>query len=428
MAAISAGRAARDAGRPLSIVAFDGAAKLGAKILVAGGGRCNVTHYAVDESAYAGSTRPAIRKVLGRFGVDRTIEFFRDLGVELKREDTGKLFPTTDNARTVLNALLQASADAGVSIRNPARVTSIEIAPGGFRISVAPSTDDAAVPPQTLHVTRLVLAAGGRALPRSGSDGAAYAFAKSLGHSLTHRIFPALVPLTLPREHFLCTLSGVSADATLEVRSGTGKRLASFTNSTLCTHFGLSGPAVLDISRYYLDAKVADPGASLIVNWVPGLDSAQLDDRLQTLARQGSTTTIATLLADHLPERLARALCDAANANPAWPAHRLTREQRQSLVRAATELPLPITGDRGFTHAEVTAGGVPLGELHLNTMESRVRPGLFICGEILDVDGRIGGFNFQWAWASGFVAGSAAAHAALAAGPAEPKRLKSPTA
>jgi predicted Rossmann fold flavoprotein len=248
MAAICAGRTARASSiRPVPrIVAYDGARRIGAKILVAGGGRCNVTHHEVSESAYAGSSREMIRRVLRRFDVPRTIEFFRELGVELKREDTGKLFPTTDEAMTVLQAILDAAAAAGAQLKHPWRVESIR-REGDFFI--VESAADAAAGATAVYARRVILATGGRALPKTGSDGQGYSLARSLGHSLTPRIFPALVPLTLPRDHVLCTLSGLSATATLELRSGTGRRLASFTNSTLCTHFGLSGPGVLDISR-----------------------------------------------------------------------------------------------------------------------------------------------------------------------------------
>jgi predicted Rossmann fold flavoprotein len=218
---------------------------------------------------------------------------------------------------------------------------------------------------------------------------------------MTPRVFPALVPLTLPRDHFICDLSGVTVPATLEVRASSGKKLASFTDSTLCTHFGLSGPSVLDISRYYTAAKFDDPGAALFINWLPDKTPEQVDADLLALGRVSPLR----YLHPFMPERLARALCQQAGVEPTLPADQLTREQRKSLVRTITGLPLPVTGDRGFTYAEVTAGGVPLSEIHLDTMESRVCPGLYLCGEICDVDGRIGGYNFQWAWSSGYVAG-----------------------
>ena len=383
MAAIWARRRAPDR----RVVLLDGARTLGAKILVSGGGRCNVTHHAVDETAFAGSTRPAIRKVLRRFDVAATVAFFRELGVELKREETGKLFPLTDRARTVLDALLAAAREAGVEIRHPWRVGAI--APG-FVLTAAGGA--------TLAAARVVLATGGRSLPKTGSDGGGYALARALGHTVTPRVFPGLVPLTLPRDHFLCALSGLSAPATLEVRSSSGRRAASFTGPVLCTHFGLSGPAVLDVSRYLLDARFDDPGARLVASFLPGVPTESVDEALRG-------TPAARFLAERMPERLARVLCETAGVDWSTPAHRLTRAARHAVARAATELSLPVTGDRGFNYAEVTAGGVPLAELDLDTMESRQCPGLSLCGEICDVDGRIGGFNFQWAWASGYVAG-----------------------
>lgn len=390
MCAIWAGRTRPGA----SVVALDGARTLGAKILVAGGGRCNVTHYAVDETAFAGSSRNAIRKVLLRFDVAQTLEFFRGLGVELKREDTGKLFPTTDSARTVLDALLRAARDAAVEVRHPWRVERVRREGDAFCVESADG--------RAIAARRVVLATGGRSLPKSGSDGHGYDIARSLGHTTTERIFPALVPLVVAEGHFVRGLSGVAVSTTLEVRSGTGRRLASFTNSTLCTHFGLSGPGPLDISRHLLDARAADPAARLVVNWLPGESAESIDRALQALGG----ATAGRWLRERLPDRLARALCEHAGVDAGAPASNLTRERRRGLAATVAEMVAPVTGDRGFTHAEVTAGGVPLSEVRLDTMESRVCPGLHLVGEILDVDGRIGGFNFQWAWASGFVAGT----------------------
>jgi hypothetical protein len=375
-----------------SIIILDSAKKLGAKILVSGGGRCNVTHHQVDAAAFAGSSRPAINKVLRRFDVSQTLAFFRELGVELKREETGKLFPMTDSARTILHALLAAVQKANVIIQHPRRVAAVEKVKGGFHVRGEWGE---------LEARHVVLATGGKSLPKTGSDGHGYAIAQSLGHRLTPRVFPALVPLILPAGHFIRELSGLSAIATLEVRSRYGKKLFSFTNSTLCTHFGLSGPAVLDISRYYLDAKFNDPETALLINWCPEKTTEQFDAELQSLPR----ISILKHLRLFLPERLARALCQQAGIEPNTSGNELTRTRRLILARLVTQMPLPITGDRGYDFAEVTAGGVPLSELHLSTMESRVCPGLFLCGEICDVDGRIGGFNFQWAWASGYVTG-----------------------
>jgi predicted Rossmann fold flavoprotein len=386
MTAIHAARAgARD------VLLLDGARKLGAKILIAGGGRCNVTHDTVDETAFAGSSRNAIRKVLRRYDVDATTAFFQELGVVLKREETGKLFPVTDSARTVLNALLNEARGRGVEIAFPRRVKRIERNGDGFRVS---GTWGAVTAP------RVVLATGGRSIPKSGSDGFGYQLARALGHSLTAIVTPGLVPLRLADGHFLRELSGVTVDTTLELRSDTGKRLVSFTDSTLFTHFGLSGPSVLDISRYFLQGGNA---ALLFLNLLPGMSPADLESVL----RSSGGKSVATVLQQHLPERLARALCDRAHVDPTVQAGQLRRDPRRTLAATVCELKLPVTGSRGYNFAEVTAGGVPLSEIRLETMESRVCPGLHLVGEICDVDGRIGGYNFQWAWSSGFVAGTA---------------------
>lgn len=389
MAAIWAGRS----GTPPLVL--DGARTLGAKILVAGGGRCNVTHDEVTERDYAGSTPPAIRRVLRAFNVPRTIEFFRDLGVELKREPTGKLFPVTDSARTVLDALLRAAHDAGAAIRHPRRVEAVTPTLAGYRLE----GDWGA-----LEARRVILAGGGMSLPKSGSDGSALGIARSLGHSVTPRLLPALVGLTLEDGCFVRGLSGLSSDATLEVRTARGRRVTSMTGPLLCTHFGVSGPVAMDISRHWQTAALEDPGAALVVSWLPGDTPETLDAALRDL---GGNTPL-RYLSWRLPGRLARALCEEAGVDPQVTGHELSREARRALVRVVLEAPLPVTGTRGWNHAEATAGGVPLAEVRLDSMESRIHRGLYLCGELLDVDGRIGGYNFQWAWSSGYVAGTGA--------------------
>ena len=394
-AATWAGRRARESGRQLAIVAVDGARKLGAKILVAGGGRCNVTHWQVSEADYAGSTPPAIRKVLKRFTVDDTVQFFRESGVEMKREETGKLFPVSDSARTVLDALVREARVAGAALMHPARVTGVEREAEGFRVAI----DTGAI-----HARRVILCTGGKSLPKSGSDGGGFALATSLGHSLTAPIVPALVPLVLPQGHWIADLSGLTLPAEIILSADSGKRIVAFTGSTLCTHFGLSGPSVLDISRHWLVARESDQTVRLSLNWLPGNTS----DAVERLFLEPRGRGALAILRDQLPDRLARKLCELSSTPPQGD---IPRDARKKLVQLVTSTPLEVVGDRGFTIAEATAGGVPLSEVRLETMESRICPGLHFAGEVLDVDGRIGGFNFQWAWASGFVAGSAAAAA-----------------
>lgn len=412
-AAIWAGRSAPGA----RVVALDGAKRLGAKILVAGGGRCNVTHFAVSERDFNGSTPASIRRVLARFGVEPTIDFFRALGVELKREHTGKLFPTTDDAHTVLNALLTEARRVGVELRYPARVRAVRAlgalpvdgldamnalsaeADHGQRASGAPRfciDFDGGV----LLARCVIMATGGRALPKSGSDGFGFELARELGHSITPLITPSLVPLLLAEGHWIRSIQGVASVAEVVVRDA-GRVIGRFQGSVLCTHFGLSGPAILDASRHLLHAS----DGSLSVRWLPDVP----DERLDTWLLEGAGSSILAHLRRRLPERLARTVLEVCKIDPSASPRQVPRERRLRLASELGPAVLPITGTRGDTYAEATAGGVPLREVRLETLESRVQPGLYFCGELLDVDGRIGGFNFQWAWASGFVAGSAAA-------------------
>lgn len=443
-AALWAGREARAHHAALRIVAFDGAAKLGAKILVAGGGRCNVTHDVIDPAAYFGSSANAIRKVLRRFDSEQTIRFFLELGVPLKREETGKLFPVSDDGHDVLGALLRAAQEADVQLLHPRRVTAIarETSTFGGHFIV----HHADHPP--VSARRVILATGGKSLPKTGSDGLGHELARSLGHTIASPVLPALVPLTLDRAFFLTQLSGITIPATLELRAASGKKLISFTNSTLFTHFGLSGPGPLDISRHLLVQSAPLGGPSrpespgLYLNILPGQTIETVDTALIELAQKPGKLSLLHLQS-HLPpahmdaqrelrlvglleadqpfrpappERLLRAVCEHVKLDASMPAGALSRDARRAVAGALTQLRLPVTGDRGYNYAEVTAGGVPLAELHLESMESRIAPGLHFCGELCDVDARIGGYNFQWAWASGFVAGLAAARALMAPG------------
>jgi predicted Rossmann fold flavoprotein len=418
MAAIAAGRGAPHA----RVVVLDGADRIGAKILIAGGGRCNVTHREVTALDFHGSSRNAIAKILRSLPIPETIAFFRDIGVELKEEDTGKLFPTTDRAKTVLDALLEACSDAGADVRTHARVIAVEPRGEGFVLGLGSGKEIAA--------RRVVVATGGRSVPKTGSDGAGYELVRRFGHSIVPT-FPALVPLMLPAGHWLTELRGASCNAEVRVRSESGRAYAAVTGSILMTHFGLSGPAILDVSRHLAAAREHDASAGIEVSFFPAPpEGATPPESSRAVARIGGATfdqvlgwirdqatenphaTIKNVFHGAVPEKVGEALIRyGAGLDPGEPFGRLRREAQRSLARTATGLAVPVIRDRGWDFAEVTAGGVPLSEIHVGTMESRLVPHLHLCGEICDVDGRIGGFNFQWAWASGKLAGEGAAAA-----------------
>ncbi|MEO6258938.1 MAG: aminoacetone oxidase family FAD-binding enzyme, partial [Thermoanaerobaculia bacterium] len=367
MAAIFAGR------EGASVLAIDGAPKIGAKILISGGGRCNLTHDEVRAADFHGN-RNAIGKVLRSFDVAPTLEFFASIGITVEREEGGKLFPTSNRARDVIDALLAAAAEVGVEVVSGQKVLSCQRSDDGFLIN------------ETIRARRLVMATGGRSVPKTGSDGSGYALVRGLGHSVGET-FAALVPLVTPAGHWTRSLSGTSIETELFVRSENGRVLHRERGSLLFTHFGLSGPVVLDISRHW----IAEQPAALVASFLPDESFESLEASLLAEAKRNPHATLAGVLRRRVPDRLAVQLGSETRLG------RLSREDRRVLIRGIVEQEIPIVQDRGFDYAEVTAGGVPLDEIELRTMASRRCDGLYLCGEILDVDGKIGGYNFQWA-------------------------------
>jgi len=377
----------------LSVSLLDGAKKPGAKILVSGGGRCNVTNTVVTAEDFQGGSRAVVRRILREFDAMRAVEFFREIGVPLHEEPGGKLFPDSNQARTVLEALLGEAEQRGVRLVAEQRVTEIRRDGEGFQVLAA----DRQFPAQ-----RVVLATGGMSIPKTGSDGLGYRLAQSLGHSIVPQT-PALVPLMLDRG-FHGELAGIALDVEVSVRVADAKP-ARIPGALLWTHFGVSGPAVLDASRIWLRARLENKAVEVRVNLLPSESVETLDAWLRAAAVERPTAALVTVLATRLPTRLAERLVPASGVEPAVRMAHLTREDRRRLVEAIARLPLAVSGSRGYNYAEVTAGGVPLDEVDPRTLESRKCPGLHLVGEILDVDGRIGGFNFQWAWATGWVCG-----------------------
>ncbi len=415
MAANFAGRSQQQQQQPNvqpRVLLLDGAKTLGAKILVAGGGRCNVTHDVVHPHDYVTSQgivteRHAVAKVLRTLTVAQTIDFFHDIGVELKHEPTGKLFPVSDDARTVLDALVAATQKAGVTIRTGHRVTDIARRDDRFEVNV---NDTSLGVTETYTAKRVILATGGQSLPKTGSDGFGYQLARKLGHKIITP-FPSLVPLVLRAGHWLTQLSGLSLPVSLAVAQASGKVLVRQTGSMLCTHFGISGPVVLDVSRHWVAAHQLDSNTTLRCALLPDKSFAEVEQWLMDETARHPQKMLVNVLRSALPQRLAEALPKhELNLAPGLVMGQLPREARRKLVHALTDMVLPMERDRGWLFAEVTAGGVPLEEVNLRTMASKVCPGLYLCGEILDVDGRMGGYNFQWAWCTGRLAGLAAKH------------------
>ena len=351
----------------------------------------------MTEKDFWGGRRTVVRRILRGFSVDETVTFFREIGIPLHEESGGKLFPDSNRARDVLNALLDEAKGRGVTMIAGARVTDVARRDEQTLRVITKDVD--------LLARHVVLATGGRSLPKSGSDGVGFDIAKRLGHTVVPTT-PALVPLLLENETAAMhrVLSGVAHEAELTLWTDDAVEIR-LTGSILWTHFGISGPLALNMSRHW----IRDPGSSLTLSFCPGETFDDLERWWTSRARAHPQTSVATQLSIRLPASVAGRLLERAGIDVATTLAHFAREDRRRLSHALVKFPLAVTGDRGYNYAEVTAGGVSLDEIDPATMASRVCPGLSLVGEILDVDGRIGGFNFQWAWSTGFVAGRALA-------------------
>jgi predicted Rossmann fold flavoprotein len=387
---------AKRAAPHLRVVCADGALRVGAKILVSGGSRCNVTNREVTERDFWGGSPRFVRSVLRAFPAGKAAAFFSELGVPLHEEEDGKLFPDSNRARDVLNALLAALRDAGAELHTGERVRAITRDEGRFVVGASHRRYVAGA---------VVLATGGRSLPKTGSDGTGYALARDLGHGYVNTT-PALAPLILEGRRY-AALAGIAHRVGLTIRDDAGFRV-DLEGALLWTHFGASGPVVLNASRHWHRAQLEQRAVEVLLNVCPGEQHASLEGWLLDQAGERPRAHVATVLAARLPGAVADAWIEGLNLAGVTASH-LTREGRRSLIHALLATPLLVRDSRGYSFAEVTAGGIPLDEIDPARMESRCCPGLFLVGEILDVDGRLGGFNFQWAWSSAWVAGRAIA-------------------
>jgi len=370
-----------------------GGRALGAKLLLSGGGRCNVTHRVVSEADFNGAPRVLVRRVLHAFRVQQTLAFFREIGVDVREESDGRVFAASGHARDVRDALVVAARARGVHLDGAARATAVARQAEALVVRTAQGP--------TCAAPRVLLATGGRSYPQTGSDGAGYALARALGHAIVAPT-PALVPLVLEGS-FHRGLSGLSHAAALRVRVSAGRSLR-LTGALLWTHFGISGPLALDASRHWLRSRMEGHSDPISLALCPGEEQAALEQRLLATAGTRPRASLVTALSELLPRALAEAVLAELSIPTTRPVSQLPRDDRRRLVHALSDWPLQVRDSRGWAVAEVTAGGVPLEEVDCTTMESRLCPGLYLAGEVLDVDGRVGGFNLQWAWASAHAA------------------------
>ena len=369
----------------------------GRKILISGGGRCNVLPMVLDESRFVTDSSPnLLHRMLRAWPLREQIAFFEnELRLPLAEEsESSKLFPVSNKARDVRDGLLAHAGRAGATIRMDTLVTSINPASTGWRVECA------GTPP--IDADAVIVATGGLSVPTTGSDGIGLRELARLGHVM-HPAYAALTPITATNSPF-AALSGVSLRVTLSARDDVRKRAATATGGFLFTHHGYSGPSVLDVSHVITRARAeGNTSARLSVQWT-ALGVAEWEEALRP---QGSRTVTGALRV-HLPDRLAAVLLTLADVDATRSLAELRRDERKRLIETLVSCELPWSGDEGYRKAEVTGGGVSLAEVNAKTMESKRHPGLYICGEALDAFGPVGGFNFYWAWATGRAAGMGA--------------------
>ncbi|PPU00615.1 NAD(P)/FAD-dependent oxidoreductase [Xanthomonas arboricola] len=376
MSAFTAGRRGRQ------VLVIDHANKVGKKILMSGGGRCNFTNTGTTPGNFISANRHFCKSALARYSPLDFVEMVERHGIAYHEKELGQLFCDI-SSKQIVRMLLDECDAAGVQVRTDCKVQSVQRGSDGFSVETSQGR---------VQAQSLIVATGGLSIPSMGASGFGYTLAQQFGHTLVPTR-AGLVPLTLSGKHQerLQDLSGLALPVQAQCNG------ASFRNFMLLTHRGVSGPAILQISSYW------QPGDDLRLDLLPGQDAAAW---LRDQKHRHGATELRNVLADVLPRRFAQRLCEV------WLPDKPVRQHDPPQLQAAADLlaafPLIASGTEGYRTAEVTLGGVDTNQVSSASMESRLVAGLYFVGEVLDVTGWLGGYNFQWAWASGHAAGSAA--------------------
>lgn len=372
--------------------------KLGVKILMSGGTRCNVTHNcSVREIASAfGRNGRFLHSPLATLGPEDVLAMLHAEGLATKVESTGKIFPASNRAIDVRDALVRIAKRSGAEIHNETAVVQCEKESGGtnpFRVSTQH---------EQLLARSLIITSGGRSYPGCGTTGDGYAWAKGFGHSLTD-LAPALTPI-VSQVPWANELKGISLqNVGTKIADGSGQTKMENDQPILFTHFGFSGPAPMNVSR--LVGLFPEEKFSLNLDLFPSENQEQLFNRFAEACRSPDFAVVDQLLEPAWPKRFREALLKSLEIKPRERTAEISKQRLRQIAVSLKQLSFPIHGTRGYGKAEVTAGGVSLSEVDSKTMQSKLVPGLFFAGEILDLDGPIGGFNFQAAFSTGWLAG-----------------------
>jgi len=387
-AAISAAR------RGAAVSVLERLPKVGKKILATGGGRCNLLNTGLTASSFTSTDPGLVASVLDRFGRDDIRVFFEGLGLRLQEDDAGRVYPVTNQAASVLKVLELEAARREIAVETQFEVGRIEPAAGLFRIVAGDG--------RRIEAESVVLAGGGRSYPALGSDGSGYRLAAALGHSIVTPV-PSAVPL-LVRSRLCHLLQGQRMRVRVEGRVG-GRTCQEAAGELLFTQYGLSGTAVLDVSESLSVAINRDDrgDALVVVDFLPFMSLKEAEEEFSRRQTAGwppkdlGTGLLPEKFSLSLPQLLGEASHLPGGGDPAGAGRRLAASLKA--------MEFPVQGTRGWNEAEFTSGGVDAREAKPGTLESKLQPGLYLAGEVLDVQGGRGGFNLAWAWSSGYVAG-----------------------
>lgn len=373
----------------------------GAKVLITGKGRCNVTNSEQDVRKFAekfGSNGRALLTALYAFGVSDVIDFFAEHGLELKSERGGRVFPEQGGAKEVQKALVRFISAAGVDLQLSCPVRNIRLEENKL-VSVSTAKGE-------FSAEQFIIATGGLSFPKTGSTGDGYKWAVESGHSLVQPE-PALVPIRL-REKWTAELLSLNLKNVHISVWQDGKRLTDRFGEAFFTRNGIGGPIILDMSTTIRDALQKGP-VSLQLDLKPAVEPALFDKRLERELREHNNRDFRNSLGKLLPKDMISTFIDLSGIDPNKKCHSVTREERKNLLKLFKQLELHVAGCDGFEKAIVTSGGVDLKDVDMRTMRSKLIDNLFFAGEILDLDAPTGGFNLQVCWSTGYLAGTSAA-------------------
>jgi predicted Rossmann fold flavoprotein len=390
----------------VKVTIFEKNTTAGRKLLLTGGGRCNLTHTGtVDdfirvygpprlarEPGEAGKQGRFLRHCLYEFSPEKTREFFDEIGIKTKVDENGCVFPVSERASDVRDVLLRRCRKLGVRFAYSRGIERVEKRESGFTVFSCGK--------ETVF-QKVIIATGGASYPQTGSTGDGYKLAEYLGHTITE-LGPALVPLVAD-EKWCADLAGVPLDGVkITARAGVEKFITA--GAMIFTHDGIGGPAVLDLSRLLACYLPAQKPIETFIDIVPSMNESKLEKYLMEQFSQHSRKVIINILFDLVPKRLAGFICRRTRIAETV-ASQLKKEQRRQLIQILKKLPLSITAARPIEEAAITRGGVATKEIDPRTMQSKVCPGLFFAGEVIDADGPCGGYNLQICWSTGALAG-----------------------